>query len=533
MLKACRGVLIAAGVMNLPLFAGADCPPVDSIDRYAQTAGDALSALHELVPESQQQALENRYAAMVMLKWQWQGRDAIREDSNAMTQLLTCYENGACGIDSSDQITLQIVSRLDGLDADPTLIESLIPRQPSPRAFDWAKRILGCDAPTPTLSREDLVLPEVAEEQSSPPEAAVELAETAPLSTETQPNTRNTPSEAAEIAFEPVRVPSDTYASRIDETTASPPVFASVDVPPSSVVAEPEVSGESNRPEFESPATSTSASNVDSPNASVLIARATNYISSGKPNEAIRPLEQACFIEITQVSRSSACESLFSIYTDAVVSAHSSGSSDAYLDLSERLCDSGYTPGCDNLTRFYAAQNSPEAHRAAVSFADRSCNLGSADACAKAAEFYLTGRASTPDPTIAREKLERSCELGRRLSCQEVADYYLRGIGGEPDPAMAMTMIEASCPEQSTRRADLCVSAADYVLINAPASVSRSARVRAFIKRACDIGHDVGCAWYAEDLELGIGGDVDLRAARQARLTACEYGDQDSCNSRS
>ena len=77
------------------------------------------------------------------------------------------------------------------------------------------------------------------------------------------------------------------------------------------------------------------------------------------------------------------------------------------------------------------------------------------------------------------------------------------------------------------------MSAADYVLINEAPGEIRSARVRMFIKRACEIGHDVGCAWYAEDLEMGIGGSVDLRAARRARVTACEYGDQDSCNSRS
>ncbi|MEO1322446.1 MAG: tetratricopeptide repeat protein [Pseudomonadota bacterium] len=516
--------------MNLPLFAGADCPPVESIDRYAQTAGDALSALHELVPESQQQALEDRYAAMVMLKWQWQGRDAIREDANAMTQLLACYEKGACGIDSSDQITLQIVSRLDGVDADPTLIESLIPRQPSPRAFDWAKRILGCDAPTSTLTREDLILPEVAETQTSPTEEAVELAKAALPTSEPQRAVIEPADTAATNTLEALEAPNNVLASREEIVTETRPVLARVDAQRPAAVVDTTVS---EAPEISTRALNTPYTTDETGDASALIAKATSYISSGKPSDAIAPLEQACFIQIAQSSRSSACESLFSIYTDAVISARSSKSSNAYLDLSERLCESGYTPGCNNLSRFYAAQNAPEAHRAAVFYADRACDLGSADACATVADFYLNGRASEPDPLTAREKLERSCDLGRRLSCQAVADYYLRGVGGEQDVGMAMRMIEASCPAQSTQRADLCVSAADYVLINAPADLDRSARVRTFIKRACEIGHDVGCAWYAEDLELGIGGNVDLRAARQARLTACEYGDQDSCNSRS
>ena len=133
----------------------------------------------------------------------------------------------------------------------------------------------------------------------------------------------------------------------------------------------------------------------------------------------------------------------------------------------------------------------------------------------------------------ARDNLTKACRLGRLETCQSVADYYLRGIGGEPSTVMAIKMIEASCPPTVKGRADLCVSAADFVLLNETESAQRGARVRTLIERACKIGHDVGCAWYAEDLELGIGGDVDITGAREARLIACEFGDTESCNSRS
>ncbi|MEL6824810.1 MAG: hypothetical protein AAFN91_01075 [Pseudomonadota bacterium] len=515
MLKACRGVVLATGILGLPLLAQADCPPEDSIDRYAQTAGDALTALHELVPESQQKALEDRYSAMIVLKWQWQGRDAIRADEKAMTQLLGCYQKATCGIRANDQITTQIVAKLEESNVEPVLLESLLPQQPSARTLAWAERILGCNAPTQT--------PVAPISQTAPTQIAD--AGTA------QPESNRTTTSSADsqiIARPPVQ-PANTGPVQSSVSASIEPVIST----PSSIVqAEvytPEAQTVAPRTETASGAvTRTASMDVND-----LMLTATSLVSSGKPQEAIEPLEAACLIEAEGTRKSSACETLFSVYTNSLVASEYSESSQSYRDLSQRLCDIGYSRGCDNLSRYHAAQSSAEAHRAAVAYAERSCDLSNAEACATVASFYLAGRASEPDPVAARTKLEQSCELGRLLSCQEVADFYKRGIGGEPDPGMALKMVEASCPAGSTDRADLCVSAADYVLINEAPGEIRSARVRMFIKRACEIGHDVGCAWYAEDLELGIGGSVDLRAARRARVTACEYGDQDSCNSRS
>ena len=524
MLKACRGFLLATGLISLPLFAQADCPPEDSIDRYAQTAGDALTALHELVPESQQQALEERYAAMLILKWQWQGRDAIRDDEKAMAHLLDCYSNATCGIRANDQITTQIVAVLEESDVDPFLLESLLPQQPSARSLNWAERILGCNAPaqSPITPAPLGTPPETAETQVQPSEpivTEVALAET---------DTSDTAPVPQRLNFEPEsNIPIEETVTTAS-TTLEPVISASSSVIDSRVPTAP---SEILEPSVETVGVSTVQS--AGVNVSQLMLTATNLVSSGKPKEAIEPLEAACFIQARDSQKSSACETLFSVYTNSLVASEYSDSGQDYRDLSQRLCDNGFSRGCDNLSRYYAAQNSAEAHRAAVAYAERSCDLNNAEACATVASFYLAGRASEPAPAAARAKLEQSCELGRLLSCQEVADYYLRGVGGEPDPDMALKMVEASCPAGSTERADLCVSAADYILINEAPGADRGARVRMFIQRACEIGHDVGCAWYAEDLEMGIGGAVDLQAAREARVTACQYGDEDSCNSRS
>jgi|GEM_PF-2839876 len=519
MLKACRGAVLAIGLVSLPLVALADCPPEDSIDRYAQTAGDALSALHELVPESQLRALEDRYAAMVMLKWQWQGRDAIRSNSADLAQVLSCYEQAQCGVRASEQITAEIVATLNQSNIDPQVLEDLIPLQPSARSYAWARRILECDRPTPA----PVLTTDLIEDQPS-----LETSEPLPPIVSAEAESLDNPFGRSlnPVSFEPVETAITLAATESTENTSgveSEPEAASftesVDLtvdPESVLVIEP------------APAQRPASTDTEQ-----LMLSATNLVFAGKPREAISPLQEACLSEAAYVEKSAPCETLFSVYTNAVVASESADSSRDYRNLSQRLCDIGYSRGCDNLSRYYAAQSAPEAHRAAVAYAERSCDLANAEACATVSGFYLSGRASEPDPAAARAKLEQSCELGRLISCQEVADFYLRGVGGSADPVMALRMVEASCPEDSAQRADLCVSAADYILINERAGQARSARVRAFVKRACDIGHDVGCAWYAEDLEQGIGGTVDLPAARKARLKACEYGDQKSCNSRS
>lgn len=507
MLKACRRVVLATGVLSLLSVAQADCPPEESIDRYTQTAGDALTALHELVPESQQRALEDRYAAMVIMKWQWQGRAAIVADRRATEQLLSCYLATACGMRASDQITVQIASKLEQTGADPLSLENLLPAQPNANAVSWARRILKCDRPpAPAIIPEAFAEPETIVATTDNPGNDVDLLDRNAVASETAgPFASSDVLESAQL---------------LPDTPQNDPIMASV---------EPALTlGASVSADIAPAIIAAAGTNTDE-----LMLTATNLVFAGKPMDAIEPLETACFIEAQTVEKSAACETLFDVFTNALVAQDFSSNSRVYLELSQNLCAIGYSRGCDNLSRYYAAQGSADAHLAAVAYAERSCELANAEACATVASFYLAGRASEPDPAAARRKLEESCQLGRLMSCQDVADFYLRGIGGEADPATALRMVEASCPATGAERADLCVSAADFILIHEQSGPARSTRVRTFIKRACEIGHDVGCAWYAEDLELGIGGDVDLAAARQARLTACEYGDQKSCNSRS
>ena len=153
-----RGLVLAAGVAALPLSAQAECPPEASIDRYAQTAGDALSALNGLVPASQQLALEDRYAAMLVLKWNWQGAEGLIFNEAATGFLKSCIESGRCEATSGDDLEI---------DADG------VPNAPSNILKSWAERVLECPSSVVVAAPIDVTAPET-EPEREPDVAPVE-----------------------------------------------------------------------------------------------------------------------------------------------------------------------------------------------------------------------------------------------------------------------------------------------------------------------------------------------------------------------
>lgn len=56
----------------------------------------------------------------------------------------------------------------------------------------------------------------------------------------------------------------------------------------------------------------------------------------------------------------------------------------------------------------------------------------------------------------------------------------------------------------------MCVVVVDFILFNMEIMFDFVVLVCVYIKCVCDIGYDIGCVWYVEDFEFGIGGDVDF-----------------------
>lgn len=474
-----KGAAISLVTAVSAMAAAADCPTPDSVERYVESSRDALVALNGALPADQYLDLENRYAAMIVMEWSYIGVDAIQDDDDALSKLTTCFRDQLCGADGSDAIDQQLSEVAQSSDLDPSTFWETLTDAPSDSMLEWAEIELGCrEAPTPEELETESDLSLASEIDS---QAIVEVE----------------PTDAGEdIEVQASLSETDLVSS---EEAAEPPVS----VPPL------------NRDPAE------------------LVQLATAFIAAGEIERAIPPLRDSCLYDIAQTQSSLACDTLLDIYEARTQYGNEEIATSSYLSFSEEICGAGYIKGCENMALYLRAANTDGAYERGVEFTARSCELGDAGACATLAQDHIEGRTEQPDLAFARATLERSCELGRLESCREVADLYVRGVGGEADNLRALEAVALACPTVGARSPDLCVSAADFVLINMKSSPQRAGRVRSFIKRACDIGHGVGCAWYAEDLELGIGGRADPEAAREARLTACEYGDQESCRTRS
>lgn len=491
-----RSLAFALCAIGASSMASADCPEPSSLERYVESTRDALVALQGTLPAEQYADLENRYAAMVLLEWDQIGLPAIADDYNAVSRLMTCFRDQACGSDGSDPLDAQLSALVVGNNFDPRSFSEILTDAPSNDMLVWAEIELGCrEAPVIEPELEITLEPGLV---SEPVEADTQLAASEP---ETEPASVTEQIEALETDIELTEV--ETEEESVD-------ALATVPI-------------NENSPAFR----------LTSEEAQDLFEQAAARIASGEIENAIPPLRASCLYEASQSQSSMACDTLLDIYEVRTVHGREEIMTSNYLSFSEEVCGAGYIQGCQNMARYLRAANSDGAYERGVSFTAKACELGDADACATLASDHIDGRTERQDLTFARDTLQRSCNLGRLESCRDVADLYIRGVGGTPDNDLALNAIARACPAMDARSPDLCVAAADFVLINMKSSDERAMWVRSYVKRACDIGHGIGCAWYAEDLELGIGGTADPERAREARLVACEYGDQASCQPRS
>ncbi len=473
MQNAFRGLMFAAMAATFPVGALADCPPRDSIDRYAETTRDALSALDGQVPDSLQRSLEDRYAAISVLRWHWQGVEAMRSDAAGRTQIAACLTSGRCASDATDQVQ---ASTRD------------IARAPSDRLIAWAEATLEC-APTTDVSLDD----DAAADETPDDDVLEEL-------------------------------PAD-----LDAPAPEPTLRARTDLPVEDTVTLESLNADLDRAEAEMLAAQGNAPADPVESRDAVLHRAIAAMALGRLSSAISTLNASCLMEVTTPDQSPACEILIDLYEAPGARIDPT----RILAFTDRLCSLNYARGCESLARYFGVSTIEDAHQAAMDHYVRACKRGDAEACASASSYHLAGRVSAPNPVLARDELTRSCDLGRLESCQSLADFNLRGVGGAIDIDRALELIESSCPIVRAQNAEACVAAADFILLNMEITSDPAALVRAYTKRACDIGHDIGCAWYAEDLEFGIGGDVDLIGAKQARLTACDLGHEKSCRVRS
>lgn len=533
MLNTWRGLLLAASVTAVPAFAQADCPPRESIDRSAQTARDALVALDGLVPEEQQTTLENRYTAMSILRWSWQGRDAILDEPAALNGISECIESGTCDALESERSG-----------AGPRTIASF----PSDRLVNWANRQLECEISVEPSQADETEADEAEVDADLSPDTEIE-----PLpveSSEVAPDLVTTPDNSADDAFEDElttdvdtsrerelpEIELESEAEAETESESETDLDAALDE--QSLAASPDSDLRASDVILDAPYTPSDAARAPA-SASILTASSgsrTHLIRTaillmmrGNVTDSVEAISKACYRAAETSDPVQSCELVFNHYDHLATRADPI----AFLAFTDQLCRLNYRRGCVSLATYFGVETTAEAQGAALRFYDRACNSGDAEACAAASDYFLTGRVENADPMRARDTLYRSCDLGRLSACQPLAEFYARGVGGDIDLVRALELNDVSCSNAQVKSAETCVAAADFVLLNLEEGAERDQKVRTYAARACQIGHDVGCAWHADNLEFGIGGAVDQAGSEAARDRACQLGHAASCEAAS
>lgn len=492
-----RGSIIALSAFAAAAAASADCPETDSLERYAETTRDALTALRGSISGPQLIDLEDRYAAINIMRWQRIGLETLEDEADAISQIRSCFRDQGCGADAENAIDAQLTELVSTTPMEIPAFYQVLPVTPSESMAVWAEVELEC--------REAPVLETATEAE---PELEIDLADADASAANNDAVIESEVSEAASSETEELAEASDSGAAIIlSETSAN--------------IKEAETT------------LAVDTSELTAEQARALLDSAAISMASGEVERAIPLLRDSCLFDLSNTQSSIACDTLLNVYEVNTRQGREPISGSTYLAFSEELCGFGYIQGCQNMALYLRAANTIGAYERGVSFTAKACDLGDAGACATLASDHIEGRTQDQDLEFARTALLRSCNLDRRESCRELADLYVRGVGGDVDNQLALEAIAMACPDAGAQNPDLCVSAADFLLIHMEAGEDRATQIRTYTKRACEIGHDIGCAWYAEDLELGIGGLADPQGAREARLTACEYGDQKSCNPRS
>ena len=409
--------LAAAAATLLPNAAQAECPSYESIERYSETAGDALSALAGLVPDSQQESLEARYSAMLVLKWEWRGDETIANDSRAVNHLAGCLATGRCESDPVDIV------------ANTT---DIMPDQPSVRLSNWARTVLECEllrAEEGTTADVEITEPDEEAEDEVRVAGGVTVVSdgvtvvsdgVTPVSDGTtdtrdegeaelaQALTEADPDMAQEQQFASEAAVLDPFASSSAAATGNYQFEPRADL---GVMEDPQVPARIAETRLE------------------LLRQAAGYFGAMKPALAVDRLQAACAVGFDFDPSSTACGHLFAYYSlQPGHNAQTSSDQPRYI-LAQELCAARYSVGCQSLARYYSVQTTPEARSATMVYTEISCELGDGLACATLADFYRTGYATPANTDLARQFLERSCNLGRQSSCQESAELQAGNAG--------------------------------------------------------------------------------------------------------
>jgi len=157
--------------------------------------------------------------------------------------------------------------------------------------------------------------------------------------------------------------------------------------------------------------------------------------------------------------------------------------------------------------------------------AQRLCDAGELEACARLGAWLIDGNGTAADPLRGVALIEKACAGGDAEGCRHLAWRYRQGTGLPANPTRAMALLERACEAGDT---DSCLAAAADLQQGQTVPADPAAAARLF-DTACTRGERRACIALAWILQRGEGAPRDLERAAALYQDGCQEGDGASC----
>ncbi|MEO1661922.1 MAG: tetratricopeptide repeat protein [Pseudomonadota bacterium] len=436
--------------MALPFAANADCPTESSIARYVQSTGDAVDVLEGAVLDEQYSELTDRYSAMIIMKWDRLGLNALSDQPKELDRVATCFRTPACGAEQEDPIDTQITSILQQTEVNPFGLTAMLTETPSATMLEWAEITLGCREPEPVSApiRVSLAEPTEAAPVKTPTTPEPVTPEVLTVSAQTPEPPRRQPSTPAKTVIAAAGTVStnepDIASAPLQQACDADLAAGTLSVACENLLEAFKFNVRSAADSDEYLSVADALCRKDYVNACVALANLYRYTGErGAAEKFAGYTARSC-----ELGDADACATESNTYM-ANAAASEADMKQARV-LLQKSCDLGRKASCLEVAEMYVrGVGGPSNTAEAIKVASAACPQayrGNAEDCVSAAGFVLIHMApsSERDDKI-RSFTERACNNDNAFGCSLYATDLEHGLRGATDPERANLVRRKAC----------------------------------------------------------------------------------------
>ena len=197
------------------------------------------------------------------------------------------------------------------------------------------------------------------------------------------------------------------------------------------------------------------------------------------------------------------------------------------VELYKRACDRDFARACFNLgTMHWEGHGLPKNESVGARLFFRACEGGEPLGCLNASIAYGSGRGVPKDLEQAFSYAQRACAGGAAQGCVRVGKAKISGEGVAKDVRGGLAQLDGMC---TSGKAEACESLGSMYVAGAGADVPADpGRARAYMKKACVLGSETGCAG-EKLLATGDRGETTPAQENERYAAKCDAGSLLAC----